>query len=227
MQPVRKKPIMTSAAGLKHKEAGASFGQVVLAAAVFRRLDMDKSVYTIGHSTLTLEAFTELLVEQGIDILVDVRGYPGSRRYPHFNRENLQVTMPKAGIVYEHVPRLGGRRRKALDDAVSPNPYWENVAFRNYADYALGDEFHEGLAQLEEAATKATCAIMCAEAVWWRCHRRIITDYLLADGICVLHILGPGNVEPAEMTVAARPVGGGRLIYDLPSGGQADFFTPS
>jgi uncharacterized protein (DUF488 family) len=186
---------------------------------------MQKNIYTIGHSTLSLEDFIALLKEQGIDMLVDVRSFPGSRRYPHFNKDNLQVAMRAAGIRYEHMLALGGRRKKSAGDEASPNTYWEVSAFRNYADYALSAEFRNGLLQLEQAAHKNTCAIMCAEAVWWRCHRRIITDYLLADDVPVFHILGKGKVEAATMTEAARPAGQGRLIYDLQPGGQKNLFT--
>src|SRR5690606_12153957 len=157
-----------------------------------KRTPMHNNVFTIGHSTRTLDVFIALLREHDIHILVDVRAYPGSRRHPHFNKDSLQRTIPQAGMRYEHVLALGGRRRKSKDAAPSPNIYWEHAAFRAYADYALGDEFHEGLSQLEAAARETTCAIMCSEAVWWRCHRRIITDYLLADGIPVVHIMSEG-----------------------------------
>jgi uncharacterized protein (DUF488 family) len=186
---------------------------------------MQKNIYTIGHSTHSLEDFIALLKEQDIDMLVDVRSFPGSRRYPHFNKENLLVAMPAAGIRYEHMLVLGGRRKKSAEVESSPNTYWQVSAFRNYADHALSEEFRDGLRQLEQAALENTCAIMCAEAVWWRCHRRIITDYLLAEHIPVFHILGKGKVEAATMTEAARPAGQGRLIYDLQPGGQKNLFT--
>jgi uncharacterized protein (DUF488 family) len=185
---------------------------------------MHNDVYTIGHSTLSLDAFVALLREQGVDTLVDVRAFPGSRRYPHFNKDNLRVTIPQAGIRYEHLLALGGRRKKPKTDIPSPNIYWEHQAFRNYADYALSDDFQDGLQQLEHEALESTCAIMCAEAVWWRCHRRIITDYLLADDIAVFHIMGAGKVDPARMTEGARPAENGRLIYDVLPGGQDDLF---
>ncbi len=183
-----------------------------------------KSVFTIGHSTLSLEAFIGLLEEHSIDTLVDVRAFPGSRRFPHFNKENLQAALPAAGMQYKHILALGGRRKKAKAEIPSLNVYWQQVAFRNYADYALSDESRVGLNELEEVASKSTCAIMCSEAVWWRCHRRIITDYLLADGISVFHILGKGKADPASMTEAARREGEGRLVYDDVAGGQAQLF---
>lgn len=186
---------------------------------------MQRNVYTIGHSTLSLDAFIALLKEQEIDVLVDVRAFPGSRRYPHFNKESLQAALPAADMRYEHTRALGGRRGKAASAEPSPNIFWENSSFRNYADYALTDEFRDALIWLEQTAAEATCAIMCSEAVWWRCHRRIITDYLLADGISVLHITGKGKATPAVMTEAARIAGSGGLIYDVPPGGQADFFN--
>jgi uncharacterized protein (DUF488 family) len=186
---------------------------------------MQQNVYTIGHSTLSFDAFAALITEHKIEVLVDVRAFPGSRRYPHFNKENLQAALPQAGIRYEHMLALGGRRRKAKADEPSANIFWQNVSFRNYADYALGGEFRDALQQLEREAAHATCAIMCSEAVWWRCHRRIITDYLLADGIPVLHIVGTGKPAQATMTEAARPAPGGGLIYDVMPGGQADLFN--
>jgi uncharacterized protein (DUF488 family) len=186
---------------------------------------MHNNIYTIGHSTLGLETFIGLLQEQRVDTLVDVRAFPGSRRYPHFNKENLLTAMPAAGIRYEHLLALGGRRKKSTGEVPSRNTFWQHVAFRNYADYALGDEFREGLLQLEQIARENTCAIMCSEAVWWRCHRRIIADYLLADNIPVFHILGKGKVEPAHMTAGARRAGPRQLIYDQQPGGQKELFT--
>ena len=186
---------------------------------------MSNNIYTIGHSTLDIEVFIAMLSEHDIEVLVDVRAFPGSRRYPHFNKENLQVVIPEAGIRYEHMRKLGGRRTASKTDVPSPNVFWEHKAFRNYADYALGEEFHEGLQQLEQVAAQALCAIMCSEAVWWRCHRRIITDYLLADGFRVFHIMGKRKAEAAKMTEAARRAEKGGLIYDRLPGGQGDFFA--
>jgi uncharacterized protein (DUF488 family) len=186
---------------------------------------MQKNIYTIGHSTLSLDTLVAMLMEQRIELLVDVRAFPGSRRYPHFNKENLQAVLLQTGIRYEHMLALGGRRRKTQSDEPSPNVFWENASFRDYADYALSDEFRSALLQLELEAARYTCAIMCSEAVWWRCHRRIIADYLLADGLAVFHITGKGKATPATMTKAARRGANGRLIYDVPSSGQTDLFN--
>ena len=172
----------------------------------------ERQVYTIGHSTRSLDDFLGLLKGNGVACLVDVRSYPGSRRYPHFNKESLEQSVPAAGLRYRHLRRLGGRRKRgSVQD--SPNDWWDNAAFRNYADYALTEEFRAGLEDLKALAAEQRCAVMCAEAVWWRCHRRIITDYLLAEGYEVLHILGENKVDPAEITESARPRGDGGLVY--------------
>ena len=185
---------------------------------------MPNIVYTIGHSTLDLDIFIALLKAQNINMLVDVRAFPASRRYPHFNKDNMQTTLPLSSIQYMHLRALGGRRTKPAGAPPSLNSYWRHNAFRNYADYASSAEFRAGLQELEQAAQDNTCAIMCAEALWWQCHRRIITDYLLADGIEVFHIMGKGKVEQAEMTEAARRAGEYGLIYDLAPAGQTDLF---
>ena len=173
------------------------------------------SVFTIGHSTRSIEAFIALLCEAGIDLLVDVRSIPGSRRNPQFGAEALRASLAACGIAYRHMPELGGRRRGRAGEAPSPNGLWQNAAFRAYADYALTQPFRAGLAQLLVLARAQSCAIMCAEAVWWRCHRRIIADYLIAGGAPVFHIMGPGKIIPATLTPAARAAGGGQLIYAL------------
>ena len=146
--------------------------------------------FTVGHSTRTLEAFVSLLHAAGVRAIADVRRFPASRRHPQFNRENLEVSLPDAGIAYRHFPALGGRRGKGLPD--SPNGWWEIEAFRHYADNALGAELAGALRQLREYGHTQTCAVMCAEAVWWRCHRRLIADYLLAAGERVVHLLDLG-----------------------------------
>ena len=131
-----------------------------------------------------------------------MRAIARSRTNPQFNAEALRASLAAAGIDYLHLPALGGRRGRS-GSGPSPNALWRNAAFRNYADYAAGDEFRSGLAELKAIAVRDCCAIMCAEAVWWRCHRRIIADYLLAEGIAVAHIMGPGRIDPATLTPGA------------------------
>jgi uncharacterized protein (DUF488 family) len=166
------------------------------------------TVWTIGHSTRSAEEFLSLLQENGIERLVDVRRFPGSRKYPHFNEPLLAATLPKAGIDYVHRPDLGGRR----PTADSKNTAWRNESFRAYADYMETPEFQQAAAWLIEQANEQRTAIMCSEAVWWRCHRSLIADYLKVRGVEVLHILGPGKTEPHPYTSAAAIVDG-RLSY--------------
>lgn len=169
------------------------------------------TIFTIGHSTRSLEELIALLRAHAVTSLVDVRTIPRSRRNPQFNVETLEEKMPQANIAYRNDKALGGRRGKP-PGGVSRNPYWAQEGFRNYADYALTAPFRSALADLEQSAQTQRPAIMCAEALWWKCHRRIITDYLLADGLEVVHILGPGKTEPARLTPAAVQTSEG-LIY--------------
>lgn len=169
--------------------------------------------YTIGHSTRSVAELAALLGEAGVDLLVDVRTVPRSRTNPQFNADALPGALAPYGIGYRHLRRLGGLRGPRRDAKPSPNTYWENASFRNYADYAATAEFRAGLAELCELGRAHTCAMMCAEAVWWRCHRRIIADYLLAAGTPVFHIMAPGKIEPAHLTPAAVPQPDGTLIY--------------
>jgi len=163
-------------------------------------------IWTIGHSTRAIDVFVSLLRENGIKALADVRMYPGSRRYPQFGREPLGNSLREAGILYEHFPELGGRRKPKPD---SKNNAWRNEMFRGYADYMETEEFRNGIARLRGLAKKTgPTAIMCAEAVWWRCHRSLISDYLKASGDEVLHILDRNKVEPHAFTSAATIVNG-------------------
>jgi uncharacterized protein (DUF488 family) len=167
-------------------------------------------IWTIGHSTRTIEKLISLLEEHGIKQLADVRSLPGSRRYPQFNKETLADSLSKAGICYEHFPELGGRRKPREN---SPNTAWRNESFRGYADYMETEEFDKGVKRLLHlAADAAPTAIMCAEAVWWRCHRSLISDYLKAVDIEVMHILDANKTEPHPYTSAARIVDG-KLSY--------------
>ncbi|MGD9740459.1 MAG: DUF488 family protein [Bauldia sp.] len=171
---------------------------------------MTNAIFTVGHSTLEVDAFIGLLRQAGADFVVDVRRFPRSRRHPQFNDDALAARLAEDGIGYEHIAALGGRR--AGTGAGSINAYWREAGFRNYAGYALTADFRHGLERLLDIADTRRPAIMCAEAVWWRCHRRIITDYLLAAGVTVLHIMQPFRLEPAELTAAAVRVPEG-LVY--------------
>jgi len=167
------------------------------------------SIWTIGHSTRSIEEFIAALNSFEIKLLVDVRSFPGSRRYPHFNKEDLKISLLDAGIEYLHFPALGGRRRARAD---SLNIAWRNEAFRGYADYMETKEFHEGINRLVEVTRQARTAMMCSEAVWWRCHRSLISDFLKANGADVVHIMAIGKSEKHPFTSVARIVDG-RLSY--------------
>ena len=174
--------------------------------------------YTIGHSTRSVAELAHLLREAGADLVVDVRTVPRSRANPQFNADALPEALAAHRIGYRHVRQLGGLRGRPKGGAPSRNAFWENRSFRNYADYASTPEFREGMAELRDLGRAHACAVMCAEAVWWRCHRRIITDYRLAGGDAVSHILGPGKIERASLKPAAVREADGSLVY---SGGRA------
>ena len=164
-------------------------------------------VYTIGHSTRALEELVALLREHGIKRLADIRRYPGSRRYPHFSRDAQEVSLPEHGIEYVHIPELGGRRRPEAD---SPNAALRNEQFRAYADHMASDEFRvavDGLLTFD-----GRLAVMCAEAVPWRCHRNLLSDELLRRGCEVVHILGRGQTKRHEMSAIAR-IEGDHVVY--------------
>jgi uncharacterized protein (DUF488 family) len=184
-------------------------------------------IWTIGHSTRSIEDFISLLEENEIKLLADVRTLPGSKRFPQFNKEALAESLSARGIRYEHFPELGGRRKTKRD---SRNTAWRNASFRGYADYMETEQFQKGVERLLAFArndglgsrrndrdglktvTPWSAAIMCAEAVWWRCHRSLISDYLKASSVEVMHILDANKVEPHPFTSAARIVDG-RLSY--------------
>jgi uncharacterized protein (DUF488 family) len=174
------------------------------------------TIYTIGHSTRSLDDFIGLLREASVDSVVDVRRFPFSRRYPHFNGEALAATLASVGIGYCHEPSLGGRRGRRNDAMPSPHTLWREEAFANYADYAQTPEFRAALERLLQAARQHRPAVMCAEAVWWRCHRRIIADYLIAAGRPVEHILAAGKIEPARLTPDATIRSDGTVLYRAP-----------
>lgn len=174
---------------------------------------MHNTVYTIGHSTRTTAELVGLLREADVDLLIDVRSIPRSRTNPQFNADVLPESLSRERIGYRYIAALGGRRHRPRGAPPSPNTYWQNASFRSYADYAVTEAFRAGLEELCECAEKHRCAIMCAEAVWWRCHRRIIADYLLARHIPVQHILGPNHIDPATPTPGVHEAAGGALVY--------------
>jgi uncharacterized protein (DUF488 family) len=186
---------------------------------------MQHPFYTIGHGTRSIDSFVALVREAEVTMLADVRTVPRSRTNPQYNRDALPYSLEPFGIGYEHMAALGGLRSRMREVAPEVNAFWENDSFHNYADYAMGERFRAGLAHLREVGKTRRCAIMCAETVWWRCHRRIITDYLLATGESVFHILAPGKIEAATMSEAARPQGTAVLIYPPPAPTQSDLFA--
>ena len=175
------------------------------------------TLWTIGHSNVTAERFIELLTTHDIMLVADVRRYPGSRRHPHFSATALAVSLEARSIGYLQLPELGGRRQARAD---SKNTAWRHAAFRGYADYMETPAFAEGLARLRQAAAGQRTAVMCAEALWWQCHRGLIADALRAAGDRVLHITARG-LQEHPYTSAARIVGG-RLSYSAPSLLDAD-----
>jgi uncharacterized protein (DUF488 family) len=166
--------------------------------------------FTIGHSTHPLDAFAALLAQHRVERVADVRRTPRSGRHPQFNRETLADELSRRGVDYRHLPALGGRRRIRPG---SPNGGWEHPAFRGYADYALTDEFAAGLAELVVLADERPTAVMCAEALWWRCHRRLIADRLTALGWTVCHIGPDGGLAEHELPAFAVVTADGSVTY--------------
>lgn len=165
-----------------------------------------QTLWTIGHSTHPLDEFLAMLAAREIGALADVRQFPGSRRFPHFGKDALALSLKNAGVRYEHFPELGGRRAARPD---SQNSAWRNAAFRGYADYMETAAYHAGIERLCALADDARTAIMCSEAVWWRCHRGLISDFLKVRGWEVIHIFSAAKTEPHPFTSAARIVDGG------------------
>ena len=176
--------------------------------------------HTIGHSTRPLPEFVDLLRGADVRLVVDVRTVPRSRTNPQYNRDVLPGSLGEYQIGYEHIAELGGLRGRQAGIEAPANGFWTNESFRNYADYALTEPFRRGLARLRDLGHERPCAIMCAEAVWWRCHRRIIADYLIVAGESVIHILSPEKHEEARLTSAASPLPGGAILY--PGAGPTD-----
>jgi uncharacterized protein (DUF488 family) len=169
----------------------------------------EKIIYTIGHSTHTLEEFMAMLKSFNIELLADIRSFPGSRKFPHFNRENLPASLAENNIEYIHLKNLGGRRKVNPD---SCNTGWRVAAFRGYADYMETESFNIAIEQLEKIASQKRVAYMCAEAVWWRCHRSLVSDYLKNEGWTVLHIMDVGKSTEHPYTAPAKILNG-KLNY--------------
>lgn len=173
---------------------------------------MKRPFFTIGHSNHTLDEFMQMLAEPSIEFVVDIRRIPMSRNNPQFNIETFPETLLARGISYEHISGLGGLRGRDHDLPSGINSFWENKSFHNYADYALSQCFHVGFEHLLDLGRQKRSAIMCSEALWWRCHRRIVADYLIAAGETVFHVMERGRLEPALLTPGAI-VDCGRVVY--------------
>ncbi len=181
--------------------------------------DDEPPFFTIGHSNRSIADFLALLGEAGVEVVVDIRKMPMSRAHPHFNGAALSGALAGAGIGYEHEAALGGLRGRAEALPAAVNGSWTDRSFHNYADYALSQPFRLGLERLLALGRERRAAIMCSEAVWWRCHRRIVADYLIAGGKTVFHIMGPGRIERARLTQGALVQPDGTVLY--PAAGEA------
>jgi len=179
---------------------------------------VDLPFFTVGHSNRSIAAFVDLLRDAKVELVVDVRKMPMSRANPQFNKDMLPGSLAAFQIGYDHIAALGGMRGKARSLPADVNGFWTNESFHNYADYALSEPFHSGLERLLEEGGRRRSAIMCAEAVWWRCHRRIIADYLIAAGRTVFHIMDEAHQEPAQLTQGAVLRGDGSVVYPAPQG---------
>jgi len=173
---------------------------------------MSEPVFTIGHSNLSLDQFLGLLAHDRIEALLDIRRFPSSRTFPHFNQKTLAAALQKAGIEYHWLEGLGGRRHKKKGDSVSANEGLQNESFRNYADYMQTEEFRQAVRKLLEIAGRKRTALMCAESVYWRCHRRLVSDFLLANDVTVQHIFSSGELRPHQPTPGAQ-VDAGQVTY--------------
>lgn len=169
--------------------------------------------HTIGHSTRSLAEFVALLEVADVALVVDIRTVRRSRANPQFDSDVLPESLAPFGIGYEHIAELGGLRGKARDIPPSLNAFWINRSFHNYADYALSVEFRTGLDKLVSLGRDRRCAIMCSETLWWRCHRRIVADYLISRGETVFHLMGHDKVEPAKLTDGVKARHDGTLVY--------------
>jgi uncharacterized protein (DUF488 family) len=175
------------------------------------KTEENKIIWTVGHSTRSLNEFLAMLHASEIKLIADIRSYPGSRRFPHFNKEALEISLPQNGIHYMHLKDLGGRRKA---DPHSKNTSWRNLAFRGYADYMETADFKTEIKKLETIARTQRTAYMCSEAVWWRCHRSLVSDYLKVQGWSVMHIMGIGKEQEHSYTAPAK-IAGGELSYEI------------
>lgn len=178
---------------------------------------MSLPFHTIGHSTRTLEEFVGLLRVANVGLVVDIRTVPKSRTNPQYNEETLPDSLAGFQIAYQRISELGGLRGKAKTVPPEINGFWQNQSFHNYADYALSASFHDGLERLIVLGRERRCAMMCSEAVWWRCHRRIVSDHLIAHGETVFHLMAHDKIEAARLTDGASVQPTGLVIYPQPA----------
>lgn len=169
--------------------------------------------FTIGHSNRSLDEFVDLLRLGEVAQVIDIRTVPRSRSNPIYNEDILPAHLARFQIAYDRIAELGGRRGKSKTVPAEVNGFWENQSFHNYADYAMSDAFGQGLDRLVALGHARRCAVMCAEAVWWRCHRRIVADYLIERGETVFHLMGHDRIEPAKLTGGAKATADGILVY--------------
>lgn len=176
---------------------------------------------TIGHSTKTIPEFVRLLEVGEVERVIDIRAVPRSRMNPQYNRDVIGNKLKPFGIKYSYISELGGLRGRSKEISLDVNGFWQNQSFHNYADYALTKSFRLGLRELLRFERNERCAIMCSEAVWWRCHRRIVTDYLIAQGKEVFHLMNDYQIEPAFLTEGAVVLGRWEIVYPEESGPQS------
>ncbi|TYB91218.1 DUF488 family protein [Oceaniovalibus sp. ACAM 378] len=173
---------------------------------------------TVGHSNRSLAEFVDILQRARVQTVCDVRSFPRSRTNPWFNIDSLPKELERYQIGYRHFPDLGGRRNIQHDIPDDVNAFWRNRSFHNYADYAMSEQFAQAYRALVELGEQQIIAMMCSEAVWWRCHRRIITDYLILNGYDVIHLMGNGREDPAKPTPGADRIAAGKVIYPAAAG---------
>jgi uncharacterized protein (DUF488 family) len=172
-----------------------------------------KAFFTIGHSTRSIDEFVDLLRAARVRLVIDIRSVARSRTNPQYNLDDLPGALSQYQIDHQRIAQLGGLRGKSKVVPPAMNGFWINQSFHNYADYAMSAEFHSGLSELLSLGHRTTCAIMCAEALWWRCHRRIVADYLIARGERVFHLMGHNRIDPAKLTDGVKILDDGTLVY--------------